>query len=207
MNINRYLYLLSFVLISYRFTSCDKPGDDDEAGEQEFITKVTIRLEEQGSNNVIDIVWSDPDGDGRGDFAGTANFKANRTYKGSITLLNELATDPAERDVTKEIEEEADEHQFFYTFSNNLAPFTTVTITDRDKRGLPVGLKFDLVTSALPGGTASLTGSLNVVLSHYTTITKTGTNPGNEEDINISAPIALSSQYYVVDILTCRYNL
>lgn len=192
MNLNRYLYLLSFVLISYGLSSCDKPGDDDDVGEQEFITKVTIRLEEQGTNNVINMVWSDPDGDGRGDFAGTANLKSNKTYKGSITLLNELATDPAERDITKEIEEEADEHQFFYTFSNNLIPFAIITITDRDKRGIPVGLKFDLVTSNLPGATASLTGSLNIVLSHYTTITKTGTNPGNEEDINISAPIALS---------------
>jgi hypothetical protein len=96
--------------------------------------------------------------------------------------------------VTEEVEEEADEHQFFYTFSNNLAPFAVVTITDRDSRGLPVGLEFDLVTAALPGGTASLTGSLNIVLSHYTTITKAGTNPGNEEDINISAPISISVQ-------------
>jgi len=194
MNINRYLYLLSFVLISYGFTSCDKPGDDDDAGEQEFITKVTIRLEEQGSSNVVNIVWSDPDGDGRGDFAGTANIKSNKIYKGTITLLNELATDPKERDITKEIEEEADEHQFFYTFSSNLRPFMAITITDKDERGIPVGLKFDLVTTALPGGTASLTGSLNVVLSHYSTIIKAGTNPGNEEDVNISAPVSLSAQ-------------
>jgi hypothetical protein len=139
-------------------------------------------------------VWSDPDGDGRGDFAGTANIRANRTYKGTITLLNELASNPADRDITKEIEEEADEHQFFYTFSNNLAPFAAITITDRDKRGMPVGLKFDLVTTAIPGGTASLTGSLNIVLSHYTTIIKTGTNLGNEEDVNITAPVSLSAQ-------------
>jgi len=188
------LTLFSVLLLSLGLTACDKPGDDDDAGEQEFITKVTIRLEEQGTQNVVNIIWNDPDGDGRGDFVGTANIKSNRTYKGTVQLLNELASDPKDRDITKEIEEEADEHQFFYTFSNNLAPFATITITDRDKRGLPLGLKFDLVTSALPGGTASLTGSLNVVLSHYTTITKTGTNPGNEEDINISAPISISAQ-------------
>jgi len=188
------LTLFSVLLLSLGLTACDKPGDDDDAGEQEFITKVTIRLEEQGTQNVVNIIWNDPDGDGRGDFVGTANIKSNRTYKGTVQLLNELASDPKDRDITKEIEEEADEHQFFYTFSNNLAPFATITITDRDKRGLPLGLKFDLVTSALPGGTASLTGSLNVVLSHYTTITKTGTNPGNEEDINISAPISISVQ-------------
>jgi hypothetical protein len=194
LNIRVYLFLLSLVFVSSGLTSCDKPEDDDDAGEQEFITKVTIRLEEQGSSNVVNIVWSDPDGDGRGDFAGTANIKSNKIYKGTITLLNELATDPKERDITKEIEEEADKHQFFYTFSSNLRPYMAITITDKDKRGMPVGLKFDLVTTALPGGTASLTGSLNVVLSHYTTITKTGTNPGNEEDINITAPVSLSAQ-------------
>jgi hypothetical protein len=186
--------LFSVFLLSIGMISCDNPADDDEAGEQEFITKVTIRLEEQGSQNVVNIVWSDPNGDGIGDFLGTANIRSNRTYKGSIELLNELTTDPDERNVTEEVEEEADEHQFFYTFSNNLAPFAVVTITDRDSRGLPVGLEFDLVTAALPGGTASLTGSLNIVLSHYTTITKAGTNPGNEEDINISAPISISVQ-------------
>jgi hypothetical protein len=194
LNIRVYLFLLSLVFVSSGLASCDKPEDDDDAGEQEFITKVTIRLEEQGSSNVVNIVWSDPDGDGRGDFAGAASIKSNKIYKGTITLLNELATDPKERDITKEIEEEADEHQFFYTFSSNLRPFMAITITDKDKRGMPVGLKFDLVTTALPGGTASLTGSLNVVLSHYTTITKTGTNPGNEEDINITAPVSLSAQ-------------
>jgi len=196
MKLNKWtnLTLFSVILLSLGLTACDKPGDDDDAGEQEFITKVTIRLEEQGTQNVVNIIWNDPDGDGRGDFVGTANIKSNRTYKGTVQLLNELATDPKERDMTKEIEEEADEHQFFYTFSNNLRPYATITITDRDKRGLPLGLKFDLVTTALPGGTASLTGSLNVVLSHYTTITKTGTNPGNEEDINITAPLSISAQ-------------
>ncbi len=196
MKLNKWtnIALFSVILLSLGLTACDKPADDDDAGEQEFITKVTIRLEEQGSQNVVNIVWNDPNGDGIGDFTGTANIKSNRTYKGSIELLNELTTDPDERNVTKEIEEEADEHQFFYTFSNNLAQFAVVTITDRDSRGLPVGLKFDLVTATLPGGTASLTGSMNIVLSHYTTITKTGTNPGNEEDVNISAPVTISTQ-------------
>ncbi len=186
--------LFSVILLSFGLTACDNPADDDDAGEQEFITKITIRLEEQGSQNVVNIVWSDPNGDGIGDFTGTANIKSNRTYKGTIELLNELATDQNERDVTKEIEEEADEHQFFYTFSSNLAPFAVVTITDRDSKGLPVGLEFDIVTAALPGGTASLTGSMNIVLSHYSTITKAGTNPGNEEDVNISAPVTISAQ-------------
>jgi len=187
---------LSFAAIlvtSMMFVSCDNPADDDDAGEQELITKVTITLEETGTNNVVTIVWSDPDGDGTGDFVGTASLKSNTTYEGTIELLNELATDPDERDVTAEILEKADEHQFFYTFSTNIQPFATITITDRDDRNLPIGLEFDLVTTALPVGTASVAGTLNVVLSHYSTITKTGTNAGNEEDVNITAPLSISN--------------
>lgn len=188
------LKMLAFVLvIGISSVSCDNPADDDDAGEQEYITKVTIRLEEQGSTNVVNIIWSDPDGDGRGDFLGTAALKTNKTYKGSIELLNELADKPEERDITQEILKEADEHQFFYTFATALRPFAAVTITDKDKNNLPIGLKFDLVTTALPSGTVSLTSTLNIVLSHYSTIKKTGTNPGNEEDININAPISLSN--------------
>jgi len=187
------LTLAAFIMTSLALVSCDNPADDDDAGEQEFITKVTIRLEESGTNNVVTLVWSDPDGDGTGDFTGTANLKSNTTYEGTIELLNELATDPDERDVTAEILEEADEHQFFYTFSTNIRPFATITITDRDDRNLPLGLEFDLITTALPGGTASIAGTLNVVLSHYSTITKTGTNAGNEEDVNITAPVTISN--------------
>jgi len=180
-------------IVAFTSISCDNPADDDDAGEQEFITKVTIRLEEQGSTNVVSIIWSDPDGDGKGDFVGTAALKTNKTYKGSIELLNELADKPEERDITKEILEEADEHQFFYTFSSTLRPYAAITITDKDKNNLPVGLKFDVVTSALPSGTASQSGTLNIVLSHYSTIKKAGTNPGNEEDVNITAPLSLSN--------------
>lgn len=189
---NRFLFMILITALS--FTACDNPADDDDAGEQELITRVTIQLQEQGSSNVVNIVWSDPDGDGLGDFTGTATLRANRTYKGTIQLLDELATDPTKRNITEEIEEEADEHQFFYTFSNSLRPFATITITDTDSNGLPLGLEFDLVTAALPGGTTSLTGTLNIVLSHYETITKTGTNPGNEEDVNITAPVSIVAQ-------------
>jgi len=188
------LKLIAFAFIAtFSTISCDNPADDDDAGEQEYITKVTLRLQEQGSTNVVNIIWSDPDGDGRGDFSGAATLKTNKTYKGTIELLNELADKPEERDVTKEILKEADEHQFFYTLSSILRPYASITITDKDKNNLPLGLTFDVVTSTLPSGTVSLSGTLNIVLSHYSTIKKTGSNPGNEEDINITSPITLSN--------------
>ncbi len=184
--------LVLVALVAFGMTACDDPADDDDAGEQEFITKVTLTFTEAGTSNEITLVWSDPDGDGEGDFTGTLNLKHATTYTGTIELLNELADDEDERDITEEIREEADHHQFFYTFSQALRPYADITITDEDENGLPLGLEFELVTTSLPEGTASVNGTLNIVLSHYVTIVKNGTVPGNEEDVNITAPVTVA---------------
>lgn len=189
-----HLRMLALVALAlFGLTACDDPADDDDAGEQEFITKVTLTFTEDGTSNETTLVWSDPDGDGEGDFTGTLNLKAATSYTGTIELLNELADDEDERDITEEILEEADHHQFFYTFSSALQPYAALTVTDEDENGLPVGLEFDLVTSGLPSGTASVNGTLNVVLSHYSTIVKNGTVRGNEEDVNITAPVTVAN--------------
>lgn len=170
---------------------CENPAADDEAGEQEFITSVRLTLVDRAAKDSLVIVWTDPDGDGVGAFTGTTTLRSNRLYQGSIELRNDLATTEKEKNITAEILEEADEHQFFYTFSSALRPYTQVVITDKDTRGMPIGLKFTLQTSALPSGTTSLTGTLNIALSHYTTLIKNGSNPGNEEDVNITQNVEL----------------
>jgi hypothetical protein len=175
------------------FIGCENPAADDEAGEQEFITSVRLTLVDRAAKDSLVIVWTDPDGDGVGAFAGNTTLRSNRSYQGSIELRNDLATTEIEKNITAEILEEADEHQFFYTFSANLRPYTQVVITDKDKRGMPIGLKFTLQTSALATGTTTLTGTLNIALSHYTTLIKNGTNPGNEEDVNITQNVELRS--------------
>ena len=47
---------------------------------------------------------------------------ANTVYNGTMEILNELES-PAE-DVTEEIEEEADEHQFFFGVTNSIVTAT-----------------------------------------------------------------------------------
>ncbi len=72
-----------------------------------------------------------------------------------MEILNETE-DPAEN-ITLEILEEDEAHQFFYSFTNSLA---TTTYKDQDANGNPVGVVFDLVT-----GTAA-TGNFNITLKH-----------------------------------------
>jgi len=183
--------VLLITISTFVFIGCENPAADDDAGEQEFITSVRLTLVDRAAKDSLVIVWTDPDGDGVGAFTGNTTLRSDRTYQGSIALRNDLATSEKEKDITAEILEEADEHQFFYTFSPTLKPYTQVTITDKDKRGMPIGVKFTLQTFALPAGTTTLTGSLNIVLSHYTTIIKNGSNPGNEEDVNITQNVEL----------------
>lgn len=189
----RFQLLALLLLPAFVLVSCDDPADDhDHHGEQEMITRIVVKFDEVGSNNSVSLVWNDPDGDGEGDFTGAVVLRSGSQYFGKVELFNDLATNPADRNVTREIKDEGDHHQFFYTFSGSLAPFVSTVITDKDKDGFPVGLEFTATVAELPAIATSVTGTLNIVLSHYTSIVKNGTVPGNEEDINITAPITIN---------------
>ena len=85
------------------------------------------------------------------------------------------------------VEEEADEHQFFYTVEGDAASRMTVEITDVDINDLPVGLEFTVSISS--GGAAA--GVLNVVLFHYDDVEKDGTSQSAESDIDIDIPVTI----------------
>ena len=96
-------------------------------------------------------------------------------------VLNELE-DPADN-ITAEVQAEDEDHQFFYTPTNNIA---TIAYTDQDANGNPVGLTFTVTT------TAATTGNLTVVLRHEPNKSATGvsdgdiTNAGGETDIEVT---------------------
>ena len=107
------------------------------------------------------------------------NLLANTTYTGTVTLLNETES-PAE-DITEEVAEEADEHQFFYQASTSLN--VTTDYADADADGNPVGINFSLIT-----GEAS-NGNFTVTLRHEPSKGASGvaegdiTNAGGETDV------------------------
>ncbi|MDX1546578.1 MAG: hypothetical protein R3247_06305 [Rhodothermales bacterium] len=174
-------FLLAFVFLT--FSACDStdPGDGDGPGEEELITRVVLTL--TGGGETRTATASDPDGDGTNFEIDPIVLAAGTTYTGTIALFDDVN----DENITEEIEEEDDEHQFFYTVAGAAADRVTVTITDRDENGLPVGLAFTVDVSA--GGAGA--GTLNVVLSHFDDEPKTGTTRSDETDVDVTFPLTI----------------
>ena len=162
-------------------------GFDNDGGdlptpiEESFISTVNIRLITDAQDEV-NLTWQDLDNDGPNDPVITVSgeFNSNSEYFGSITVLNESEV-PAEN-LTEQIIEEADEHQFFYQFSEGLD--MTSQYSDQDSNGNPVGVQFTLVT-----GSAG-SGDFTVELRHQPMKPNNGLDDaGGETDIQISFPV------------------
>ena len=120
------------------------------------------------------------DGDG-GDAPVIINgtLQANTVYDGTLELLNESEA-PAE-DISEEIKEEDEDHQFFFSVSGNLD--LDINYNDQDGNGNPVGL----ASIATAGNTSQ--GQLTIILRHEPDKSATGvsdgdiSNAGGETDI------------------------
>lgn len=179
------MYLFAVCLIAVTITACDSTEpDDDGAGEEELITRVVLTL--QGGGATVTATADDPDGDGVDIQTETLVLQPGITYSGTLGLFNDTATDPAERDIGAEVREEADEHQVFYTL-NGFGQSVTLNISDQDSNGLPVGLNFVMMVDE----TASGSGTLNVVLSHYDEEPKNGTDRSGETDVDVTFPVTV----------------
>ena len=181
------LKLIALLVIPAIFsTSCS--NDDTPVNEEEVIT--TVRTTLTGGGQVITLTSRDLDGDGPNAPVVTVsgNLVAGTTYTGSTEFLNELE-DPAE-DITVEVEEEGADHQVFYQLPSSIG---TVTYTDTDANGRPIGLNFTLVA-----GTSGSTGTLTVTLRHLPNKTATGvaagdiTNAGGNTDAAVTFSVAVN---------------
>ena len=146
---------LSIALVSALFVACSDDDDSPEpVNEEEVITTMTITLSPQGAVGDITLRTQDLDGDGPNAPVITVSgpLAASTTYTGSVELLNETENPP--EDITLEVAEEDDEHQFFYSFTGSI---TGVTYTDQDGDGNPVGLSFELTTGAAGAATFQAT--------------------------------------------------
>ncbi len=174
--LSRALFTSAIIFSLCFVTSCsDDDEDPDPVVEEEVITTITVTLTSAGSPDII-LESKDLDGDGPNApvITVSGNLVANSTYAGSIELLNETES-PAE-DITEEIEEKDEEHQFFFTPSGSVSG---VTYTDQDGNGNPIGLSFSLTT----GDAGS--GALQVTLRHEPKKPNDGSlnDAGGETDI------------------------
>ncbi|MCH2045498.1 MAG: type 1 periplasmic binding fold superfamily protein [Saprospiraceae bacterium] len=135
------------------FSSCKK--DPTVPNEQEVITTLIYTLSPfGGGSDPVVLTFRDLDGDGGSDPVVTTsgNLQANTTYTGAVVLQNEQ-TEPIEN-VTLEIAEEADDHQFF--FETTLSSLT-FKYKDTDSNNNPIGLNTELVTGDAGAGELTIT--------------------------------------------------
>ncbi len=184
MKFNPVFYIPLLLIISFA-SSCEK--DPEIPNEEELITTVTIRCTPHGGGAEKVLRFEDPDGDGGIAPVITGDpFDAGIHYHCAVELLNESET-PAEN-ITEEIEEEDEEHQFFFMISGVDA---TIEYDDMDANGDPVGLHFELHANAAG------TGTLTLVLRHQPDKSAQGvssgdiTNAGGETDIEVTFPLII----------------
>lgn len=165
----------------------------------ELITRVTLTFTATGFPPVA-VTATDPDGEGIQDITadGPITIAASTTYVMSIQLINALLA-PGEPgyDQTGEIEEEGQEHQFFFEWTvgafsdpsgdGNLDhggdPVNyTGASNSKDVGGLNLGLTTTWTTAA-----SSSTGSFRIVLKHQPgTKTPTSDATVGETDLDLS---------------------
>lgn len=191
------IVFLSALFATVLLSSCS--SDDDSTPEvevpEEVITNVNIALiNDADATDIVALAHVDLDGIGLGvDGVSTvsSSLTAGATYSGSFVITNALADDEDEMNVTAEIEELADEHQFFFVSEADLNLETEYN--DLDDNNYPVGLDF-----ALEAVGAS-EGVLRVVLRHEPNKAADGVSEGDitnedegESDFDIDFDIVIA---------------
>jgi hypothetical protein len=182
---------LTICAFSLAFAACDDDPTAPVANEQELITDITITLEPVGGGTQIVTTIADPDGPGPNPpNAQTAaiTLAPGTTYDGMIEFVDR--SDPtAPEDITEEVEVEADEHRVFYTVAGMTGVEVPNASLDTDGNGAPLGLSFQVVVDA----SASGTGTIRVVLSHYDDAPKgDGSTPSDETDVDVTFDASVS---------------
>ena len=200
-------YGLTSVLIAVvTITGCKK--DDDlvvvpPAVENELEVITDVKLIFTNTSNASDVVEAraqDPDGQGVQDLSilDSINLDTSKTYTLTFEIMNNLDT-PGE-DIGVEIAEEDDEHQIFFSFSNNAFSNPTgdgnidnsadpLNYNDVDGNGNPLGLSTTWTTSStqLSGGT------FIVNLKHQPGV-KTSTSSASDGDTDFNLSFVLNIQ-------------
>lgn len=197
------LLLMASVLI---LSGC---GEDPEKEDTpELITKATLTFTPNGGGAAVVVTATDPDGEGVRNIAvdGPINLTKDKTYVLSIGLVNGLvaATSP-EYNITEEVQEEGDEHMFFFSWTNNVfsSPTGNGNIDNRadavnytggansvDAKGQPLGLTTTWTTATGVGSTSPLSGSFRVLLKHQPELkTATSTSSTGETDLDLTFTI------------------
>ena len=150
------LFISSLVFVGCSSDDDDHDHDHDHEHEEVNTVRYTLTNDNDG-NDVVTFTFKDLDGEGGADgtFEISGPLTANADYTGVLQLLHEHEDGDID-DIGAEIaEDEADEHEMFYT--TNIAGLSFDT-TDVDGDGNPLGFETEITTGA--AGIGSLTISV-----------------------------------------------
>lgn len=194
----RKLPIYLFAALAIGFASCESEDPEPE-NDGEVITDVILNFQELDvSGNPIGLITSFKASDPEGIEVGATpviqpvTLTKGKTYRMTIEVLNNIENE----DITEEILEESDEHQFFFLGSG----FTSsiLTIAYDDPSGELIGLQNILSVSVSPGANNT---QMQVVLRHDLNKNFPGaTNPnftnfvqaGGETDLDITFPVVIN---------------
>lgn len=189
-------FLLSLLTVLLFTSGCTDNDEPEIENEEEIITDVILSFTPE-SGAVIEAKALDADGEGFGDIEvlDTIRLKANTTYTLSIELLNAIANES----ITEEVEEEAEEHLFLFSWTNDVFSdpvgngnidnrADAVNYLDADMANLPLGLE----TSWTSGEAGE--GAFRVVLKHQPDIkSSTSGATDGESDVDLTWVVEIES--------------
>ena len=198
------LQLLAILFSVITIIGCSNDDDiaPEEENEVEVFTDVTLVFTNTADvNDVVTASAQDPDGTGIQELQilGAITLAADTEYTLTYEILNAL--DPTDiENIGDEILEEDNEHQFFFSFTENVfanptgngnidAAADPINYNDEDENGNPVGLSSTWTTSS----TASSGASFTVRLQHQPDV-KTVTSGSNDGDTDFALTFALNIQ-------------
>lgn len=188
------LFLLSLTGVVW---SC-KTKDPAPEAIPELVTKVVLTFTPSTGVPMV-ATATDPDGEGVQDMVveGTINLASEMTYALKIELINGLYGSGEEGYyVSSEVEKEADEHQFFFEWSEGAFADPAgngnvdnkndpVNYLDKDENNLPLGLSTSWMAG--PSGTSK---SFRVLLKHQPGIkSSASSSQDGESDLDVTFPL------------------
>jgi hypothetical protein len=192
------LYLLFVGL--FAFASCDSEDPVIE-NEGEVITDVTLAFTElDGAGNPVGLTFTftaaDPEGIevGGAPIIETVELEAGKTYRMEIEVFNSIENE----DITEEILEEADEHQFYFIGSAFVGGAAPLSYVYDDESGELIGVRGIVTVDATPSFNNA---QMRVVLRHDLDKNFPGADSptfenfvqaGGESDLDIIYPLILN---------------
>lgn len=199
----RKIGILPVVATAILLTGCAKEEEEvpEEEHEMEVITDVKlIFTNDNDSNDIVYARAQDPDGDGVEDLKilDSVNLDVSKSYTLTFEIMNNLES-PGE-DIGEEIADEDDEHQIFFSFSNDAFSdplgngnidnaSDPVNYNDVDGNGNPVGLSTAWTTAS-----STLTGGTFTVRLQHQPDEKTSTSTANTGDTDFELEFVLNIQ-------------